>query len=136
MTDLLSTNSMKLMEKSMEYLWTKQAAHLDNIANAETPGYQVKTVTFEEQFQQRLDRALREQNKTGQLGKLGRKRAAAIIEESKWEVWEDEEITRMDKNGVNITEQMVEMSRTAFQQQYLFQAVTSDITTLRTAITG
>ena len=136
MTDLLSTNSMKLMEKSMEYLWTKQAAHLDNIANAETPGYKVKTVTFEEQFQQRLDRALREQNKTGQLGKLGRKRAAAIIEESKWEVWEDEEITRMDKNGVNITEQMVEMSRTAFQQQYLFQAVTSDITTLRTAITG
>ena len=136
MTDLLSTNSMKLMEKSMEYLWTKQAAHLDNIANAETPGYKVKTVTFEEQFQQRLDRALREQNKTGQLGKLGRKRAAAIIEESKWEVWEDEEITRMDKNGVNITEQMVEMSRNAFQQQYLFQAVTSDITTLRTAITG
>ena len=136
MADLLSTNSMKLMEKSMEFLWTKQTAHLDNIANAETPGYKVKTVTFEEEFQERLQRALRDQNKSGQLGKLRRQRAERIIEESKWDVWEDEEVTRMDQNGVNITEQMTELSRTAFQQQYLFQAMTSDITTLRTAITG
>ena len=37
--DFLSTNSSLLMEKSLGFLWTKQAAILDNIANAETPNY-------------------------------------------------------------------------------------------------
>ena len=127
---LLTSNSMRMMEKSLEFLWTKQAAHLDNISNAETPGYKNKTVTFEEHFETRLRAAMRRGNV------LGRRAAAQIIEDSGWTVWEDDEDTRMDGNGVNITEQMIETMRTAYQQQYLFQTITSDITTLRSAITG
>ena len=130
MTGLLTSNSMRMMEKSIEFLWTKQAAHLDNVSNAETPGYKVKTVTFEEKFEQKLRTAAR------RGGVTGRKAAARIIENSSWTVEEDEEDTRMDGNGVNVTEQMIEAVRTAYQQQYLYQAVTSDITVLRTAITG
>ena len=55
----LTSNSMRMMEKSMDFLWAKQSAHLDNIANAETPGYKVKTVTFEEAFETRLRAAAR-----------------------------------------------------------------------------
>ena len=52
--DYLTSNSQLLMEKSMGYLWTKQAAILDNIANAETPKYKAKVVTFEESIRAQL----------------------------------------------------------------------------------
>ena len=130
MSSLLTSNSMRMMEKSLEFLWTKQAAHLDNISNAETPGYKTKTVTFEEHFEFKLRAAAR------RGGVMGKKEAARIIENSNWTVWEDDEDTRMDGNGVNVTEQMIEAVRTAYQQQYLFQTISSDISTLRNAITG
>ena len=46
--DFLRSNSMVMMERSMDFLWTKQAAIMDNIANAETPNYKAKVVTFEQ----------------------------------------------------------------------------------------
>lgn len=45
---LLQTNTQLMLQRSMEYLWQKQTCILDNIANVETPGYQVKYATFEE----------------------------------------------------------------------------------------
>ena len=51
----ITNNSMRMMEKSMEFLWAKQTALLDNIANAETPNYRAKLVTFEEEFQRELE---------------------------------------------------------------------------------
>ena len=55
--DFLASNSLLLMEKSMGFLWTKQAAILDNIANAETPNYKAKVVTFEETIRSKLEAA-------------------------------------------------------------------------------
>ena len=127
--DPLSSNSMKMMEKSMEFLWAKQTALLDNIANAETPYYKVKTVTFEETFDRRLRDASKKES--------GAVRAMRdVIEKSTWTVDEDDEITRMDENGVNVTEQMLESVRTAYQLQYLYRTVSSELTTLNTALTG
>ena len=48
MMQLLTGNALLGMEKSMSFLWAKQSAILDNISNAETPGYKTKFVTFEE----------------------------------------------------------------------------------------
>ena len=124
-----ASNSLRMMEKSMEFLWAKQTAHLDNISNAETPGYKVKTVTFEERFDAKLRLA-------ASRGTPTRKRVARVIDQSGWTVHEDEEITRMDENGVNPTEQMVELVRTAYQLQYVYQTISSDLSTLRTAISG
>ena len=39
--DGLSSNSFLMMQRSMEFLWSKQSCILDNIANVETPGYPV-----------------------------------------------------------------------------------------------
>ena len=55
--DMLTSNSALLLEKSVGFLWTKQAAILDNIANAETPNYKTKVVTFEESIRSRLEQA-------------------------------------------------------------------------------
>lgn len=127
----MTSNSLRMMEKSMEFLWAKQAAHLDNVANAETPGYKVKTVTFEERFRTKIRQAKAEAVRLHTTPKVQYRKA---IEKAGWQVNEDEEITRMDENGVNVTEQSVEAIRTAYQMQYTLQAISSDLSTLRAAI--
>lgn len=129
----MTSNSLRMMERSMDFLWAKQAAHLDNIANAETPGYKVKTVTFEERFLQKLRQAKAE---AVRLHTNPRTEYRKTIEKTGWSVIEDNEITRMDENGVNVTEQSLEAIRTAYQMQYTLQAISSDLSTLRAAITG
>lgn len=124
----ITSNSMRMLEKSVDFLWAKQAAHLDNIANAETPGYKVKTVSFEKRFESRL----REAERRGHT----RAKTRAAIEASTWEVEDDEEVTRMDQNGVNVLEQSLEAVRTAYQMQYTLQAINNDFTTLGRAISG
>ncbi|WP_322198943.1 flagellar basal body rod protein FlgB [Acutalibacter intestini] len=124
----LTNNSMRMMERSMEFLWTKQAALLDNISNVETPNYRPKLVTFEEQFQASLEAADHGRNK------VSKQTMRKAIEDAQWDVEELEEVTRMDDNGVNITEQMTELLRNSYQMQYVYQSINSDLSVLRTAM--
>ena len=119
---------MAMLYKSMDYLWSKQTCILDNIANVETPGYQTKYVTFEESLQQAIRSASRD----------GRPVAAMrqAIEGAQPVIHEAAETTRMDGNGVDVTEQMVELTREAYQMQYVMDAISRDFSMLRTAISG
>ena len=94
----------------------------------ETPGYQRKYATFEEA----LDGAIREAAGDGS-GSAGMREAIAGAQV---QVYEAPDSTRMDENGVNITEQMVELARNGYQQQYVMQAISNDFGILRTAISG
>ena len=127
--DFLSSNSQLLMEKSMGYLWAKQAAILDNIANAETPKYKAKVVTFEESIRTQLEEAAARPEGTG-------KAVRDILEDSGFTVFEAQEQTRMDDNGINVTSEMTEMIRNAYQQQYLYQAINKHYGLLRMAVKG
>ena len=127
--DFLSSNSMLLLEKSMGFLWTKQSALLDNIANAETPNYKTKVVTFEEGLRAKLQRAASQGTKAKQS-------VRQVLEESEFAVIEPQDSTRMDDNGVDTTEQMVEMIRNAYQQQYVYQAINKSYSILRMAVRG
>ena len=89
--DYLSSNSFLLMEKSLGFLWTKQAAILDNIANAETPNYKAKVVTFEETIQSKLEAA--------RAGIKPRQTVRKVLDESEFAVTEHLDATRMDENG-------------------------------------
>ena len=51
-------------------------------------------------------------------------------------VFEAQEQTRMDDNGVNTTDQMVELVRNAYQQQYVYQAINKHYSILRMAVRG
>lgn len=129
--DLLSSNSQVLLEKSMGFLWTKQAAILDNIANAETPNYKEKVVTFEETIRDQVEQTLTKDLKPG-------RRTRAVLEgaDRAVSVFEPEDITRTDDNGVNITDQMVELARNAYQTQYVMQCISNNLSLLRTAVRG
>ena len=126
--DSITSNSMHMMERSMQFLWAKQTAMLDNIANVETPNYKPKLVTFEESFQERLEAADQGRNKQTKAA------MREAIDGASWQVEEVEETTRRDENGVNLTEQMTEMVRNAYQMQYVYQSLNSDFSALRTAI--
>lgn len=112
----------------MDYLWAKQAAILDNISNAETPNYKPKVVTFEETLREKLQRA--------QEKDRPRKETRAAIRSAEFTVKEKPVSTRMDDNGVNVTEQSVEMIRNAYQLQYVMKSINSDLTVLKAAIQG
>ena len=126
--DFLTSNSSLMMEKSMNYLWAKQAAILDNIANAETPNYKAKVVNFEESLKQKLEAA--------QENIAPRKAVRNVLNDSEFYVEEQMESTRMDENGVNVTEQSAEMIRNAYQMQYVMRAISDDLSRLRTAVRG
>lgn len=129
MMDFLTSNSQLLLEKSAGFLWTKQAAILDNIANAETPNYKAKVVTFEESIRSKLEEAASRPTGAG-------KAVRDILEDSELTVFEAKEQTRMDDNGVNITSEMTEMIRNAYQQQYVYQAINKHYGLLRMAVKG
>lgn len=126
---LLESNTALMLQRSMNFLWTKQSCILDNIANAETPNYKTKYATFEES----LDNAIRQAAEEKQ-GKNAAFREA--IEDSQLEVHQAQESTRMDDNGINITEQAVELARNGYQLQYVMDSISSDFSILRTAIRG
>ena len=143
--DFLTSNSQLLMEKSMQFLWTKQAAILDNIANAETPNYKAKVVTFEEKLRAQLEArlksaraaALRAGSAAGEkAGWVSTTSIRQIIQDAEPYVFEADETTRMDDNGVNTTDQMVELIRNAYQQQYVYQAINKHYAILQTAVRG
>jgi flagellar basal-body rod protein FlgB len=127
--DFLSENSMVLMEKSMGYLWTKQAAILDNISNAETPNYKAKVVTFEDSLNEKLKKAASKRNSV-------KESVRSVLDDSEIYVTEYQEATREDDNGVNITEQTTEMVRNAYQLQYVYQSINNNLSILRKAIEG
>ena len=124
--DYLSSNSLLLMEKSMNFLWTKQAAISDNIANAETPNYKAKIVTFEASLREKLEKAM--------SSHTPRASSREVLEDAQYTLMTTENSTRFDNNGVNTTEQMVELVRNAYQLQYVMNSISTDLSTLRTAI--
>ena len=126
--DFLSSNTALMLQRSMDFLWTKQSCILDNISNVETPGYKTKYATFEESLRQAI------QSASGQGGSNEVIRNA--IQETPVVVQQAEESTRMDENGVNVTEQMVELARNGYQLQYVMDAISSDFSLLRAAIKG
>ena len=126
--DFLASNSQLLLEKSMGFLWTKQAALLDNVANAETPNYKAKVVTFEDSLRGRLLLASRKEAPV--------KSMRQVLEGTPFGVTEQTVQTRMDDNGVNVTVQMSEAIRNAYQMRYVMSSISTELAILNSAIRG
>jgi len=129
MTDYISSNSMLMLERAMNFQWTKQETLLDNIVNADTPGYKAKYVTFEE--------ALRDNLRRAQVGETPVSTMRGVLEAAKPTVrTAEDESFRMDENGVNVAEQQLELVRNAYQLQHVYNALNSDMQRLLMAIRG
>lgn len=126
MSDFFTSNSMIMLERAVGFQWTKQRAILDNIANAETPNYKVKYVTFEEALRSSIQQAA-----MGGGSMRSTLQSARPVVHTAWD-----ESARMDENGVNVSEQSLELVRNAYQVQHVYRAISSDMSRLLMAIRG
>ena len=110
------------------FLWSKQDCILNNLANAETPGYKTQYVTFEESLRDAVQAAADKP----QPGAAMRE----AIADTPVQLHEAQESVRMDDNGVDIMEQSVELARNGYQLQYVMSAISGELSLLRTAIRG
>lgn len=133
MSDFFTSNSMIMLERAANFNWVKQRAILDNISNAETPNYKTKYVTFEEALRSQIQQAARSSTATGATGVTMRQtlRSALPVVHTAWD-----ESARMDENGVDVSEQSIELVRNAYQVQHVYRAISSDMSRLLMAIRG
>lgn len=131
MSNLLFNNSQLMLERAMNFQWTKQCAINDNIVNAETPNYKAKYVTFEEALDASIRSALHSTDKR----KISKVRSAIDRSQPVVHVAQAESM-RMDDNGVNIVEQETEATRNAYQMEYTIDALNSNLSLIRTLIRG
>lgn len=120
-------NTMLMSAKSLDYLWAKQTATVDNIANNDTPGYKAKIVTFEDEFRKRLSTA-----KSDSPSKI-----RSAVMGSKYRVQTNQaESARLDGNNVNTDIENVELARSGLQYQYVINSLNGDVNRLRSVIKG
>jgi len=134
MTDFFSSNSMLMLERAAQFQWTKIGAISDNVSNGDTPNYKAKYVTFEEALRSSIQQAAAGRAEVGR-STLANIRSA-ISASSPVVHTADLESARMDENGVNIAEQQVELTRTAYQMQHIYRAISSDMSRVLMAIRG
>ncbi len=124
-------NSISMASKALDFLWEKESVISNNLANVETPGYKAKYVTFEEEFKSRLEAA------AGDGGRDNAGDMSAAIAGSTYRIHTSAgETARADGNNVNADVELMELTRTSLQYQYLLRSVNSDITRFNTVITG
>ena len=131
MSSYLFSNSLLMLERAMDYQWTKFSVISDNIVNAETPNYKPKYVTFEEA----LDASIRTALMGADKRRISSVRSAIDRSQAIVHVAERESM-RMDDNGVNVTEQETELTRNTYQMQYTIDAINSNQSLIRTMIRG
>ena len=130
MSNLIHTNSLLMLERAMNFQWTKQVTINDNIVNAETPNYKAKYVTFEEALDASIRPAMRRPERPISAMRSAIDRSQPVVHVA------ENESTRMDDNGVNVTEQETEAVRNAYQLQYTMDAINSNLSLMRTLIRG
>ena len=130
MSSYLFSNSLLMLERAMDYQWTKFSVISDNIVNAETPNYKPKYVTFEEALDSSIRASVRNTDRRGSTVRSAILRSQPVVHVA------EEESMRMDDNGVNIIEQETEATRTAYQMQYTMDAINSNLSLMRTLIRG
>lgn len=110
MSYLLDSIPGNIREKSLDALWKRGQVIANNIANSDTPGYKEKTVSFEESLQA----ALADNNITkSELASVN----PTTVEKNTFYL----------QNGVDMENQMIELSRTQLQYQYMLKASTSSL---------
>lgn len=118
-------NALALSEHSLDSLWARQRVTLDNIANADTPGYKARYVTFEDELRKRL---------TAVRGGTSQQAGRAIGGSRYYIHNTRDESARMDGNNVNVDVEHVELARATLQYQFEINALNGDISRLRTVL--
>ncbi|MDL2288055.1 flagellar basal body rod protein FlgB [Oscillospiraceae bacterium OttesenSCG-928-F05] len=128
-------NHTNLMAKALDASWTRNQVISQNIANVDTPDYNRKTVSFEDEFRDALQADDGFQHR--------RTREKHVVPERidpsdvGISVLTDTVTTmRMDGNNVDIDKEMVDLAENVIMYNTLVTKTAKELSRLRTAITG
>lgn len=122
--DIFSSQSLSLLNKSLDGLWKRQEIISDNVANYETPGYKRKYVSFEESLKTAVE-----------SGFTTRSQGNQKIMDANIKVGQtNDETMRTDGNNVDIEEETIEMARTTLNYLYSQRMLDDYFSRLRCAI--
>lgn len=119
---LFKSQNYQVARQMMDATVLRQQALAANIANAETPGY--KRVDLAPSFSDQLQAAI--QRGPGELQKL----QAQLVEDT------TAKSMRPDGNNVEVEKELMLLGRNGTEHNFLTQVVSSNLRSLRTAITG
>ncbi len=120
-------NTILLQQASLGFIWDKMQLHLHNVANANTPGYKSKFITFDEEFRNRLTMEHRKDAGIDDYNRIIRTQKPTLH-------YTKNQSARLDGNNVDMDTEQIEIARTAYHYNYLIKSINNDITRLRTAI--
>jgi flagellar basal-body rod protein FlgB len=104
--------------KSLDALWMRSNAISDNISNQDTPGYSAKTVNFEDQLSSALSGGSITESELSGINPVESQAQGTY---------------GADGNGVDIEQQMVELTQNQLQYSYMERAVSDNLGLLMTA---
>jgi flagellar basal-body rod protein FlgB len=130
------STSMTVLKKTLDAQATRQRAHAQNIANAETPGYRRVAVDFESELKSVLGN-----NNAGELARTDPRHmntgGAGSLSDLQPKIRvEQPESDPSGVNGVNIDEEMAEMAETQIRYLTALELLKRRYTSLKTAIKG
>ncbi|MEL7649225.1 MAG: flagellar basal body rod protein FlgB [Sedimentibacter sp.] len=115
---------LNLMNKSLDGLWLRQQATMENIANYSTPGYKSKSVDFESFLKSNLDSL----NQTASEANSKIKSSSIIIEEN------GDQSMRLDGNNVDLEKENLQLAKTQLQYMYTVTEMNSYFSKLKSVI--
>ena len=124
---MLFGNTIPMVQKSLDFLWKQQEVLAMNIANVDTPGYKRKTVTFEDEYRNKLLAASQTKNTT---------KIRQAINEADCLVYSRDDSGRVDENNVNADVENTKIARSTLHYQYLLQSVSNDIKSYQSVVKG
>lgn len=124
----------KVIEKSLDASLLRNEAIAQNIANVDTPGYNRKTVSFEEQLSNAMSKnssfvGKRTNPKHIQIG-------SSSIDDVKINISEDKSALdmRLDGNNVDIENEMALMAENSIKYDVLIQRMTGTFNKMKSVI--
>lgn len=98
----------KIIHKALDAAWTRNEAIAQNIANVDTPGYKRKTVSFEEELRQAMEK---KDFKKSDADKID----IRVTEDNK------SLSMRLDGNNVDIDSEMAQLAKNTIKYNALIQ---------------
>jgi flagellar basal-body rod protein FlgB len=116
----INSLTLTMGSKSLDALWTRANVISDNIANADTPGYKEKGVTFESTLTEAM------KNNTLTEDKLNNMQPEIVTIDSNADA---------NGNSVDMESQMIDLTKNQLQYSYTRKAISDQLKMLRSAAT-
>jgi flagellar basal-body rod protein FlgB len=134
LTDIFQSTTIPLLQEVVNFAQTRQTVLAGNIANMDTPGYEVRDLSVED-FQGRLQDAIQQRHGSAMPASPGEEsahRGGGMAEVSK----NPKTLMYHDKSNVGMEYQVSEMIKNQMQHNLALAIMTQQFRQLQTAISG